>query len=186
MHDIGDEGIHLRSASTNNVVLNNVVSHTGLHEAKFGEGIYVGSARSNWSLYGGGGPDRSDNNIVQGNTISFTTAESVDIKEGTTGGSVVHNTFNGSGMTAADSWVDVKGNGWLVAFNSGLNAPNDGFQTHQIVSGWGDANTFRSNVAAVNGPGYAFHLTVVGANVVGCDNTFSGAALGLANVACSP
>ena len=34
-------------------------------------------------------PDRSDRNVVAGNTISDTTAESIDIKEGTTGGTVV-------------------------------------------------------------------------------------------------
>jgi hypothetical protein len=185
VHDIGDEGIHLRTATTFTTVLDNTVTRTGLHDAKFGEGIYVGSAKSNWNLYGGGGPDRSDHNVVQGNTISFTTAESIDIKEGTTGGSILHNTFNGAGMTAADSWVDVKGNDWLIESNSGQNAPNDGFQTHQIVDGWGTGNVFRSNVAAVNGPGFAFHFTPALANVVRCDNTVSGAAMGLANISCS-
>jgi hypothetical protein len=185
VHDIGDEGIHLRKATTFTVVIDNTVTRTGLHDKKFGEGIYVGSAKSNWDLYGNGGPDRSDNNVVQGNTISATGAESIDIKEGTTGGSVLHNTFNGAGMTGADSWVDVKGNDWLIEGNTGTDAPNDGFQTHQIVDGWGTGNVFRSNVAAVNGPGYAFHLTPALTNVVTCDNTFSGAAMGLSNISCT-
>jgi hypothetical protein len=185
VHDIGDEGIHLRSASTYTVVLNNTVTRTGLHDAKFGEGIYVGSARSNWSKYGGGGPDRSDHNVIQGNTISFTSAESIDIKEGTTDGAALGNSFDGTGMHGADSWVDVKGNNWLIAGNTGRNAPTDGFQTHQIVDGWGTGNVFRDNTAAVNGPGYAFHLTPIAQNVVSCGNRFSGAAQGLTNATCT-
>jgi hypothetical protein len=185
VHDIGDEGIHLRQATTFTVVIDNTVTRTGLHDKKFGEGIYVGSAKSNWDLYGNGGPDRSDNNVVQGNTISDTGAESVDIKEGTTGGSLLHNNFNGAGMTGADSWVDVKGNDWLIEGNTGTDSVNDGFQTHQIVDGWGTGNVFRANVANVDGPGYAFHFTPALTNVVTCDNTFSGAALGLSNISCT-
>jgi Right handed beta helix region len=185
VYDIGDEGIHLRSASTYNIVLNNIVTQTGLHEAKFGEGIYVGSARKNWGLYGAGGPDRSDHNVIQGNTISATGAESIDIKEGTTGGAILYNSFDGTGMKGADSWVDVKGNDWLIEGNIGRNAPTDGFQTHQIVSGWGTGNVFINNTADVNASGYAFHLTPINQNIVSCANTFSGAEHGLTNTTCT-
>ena len=65
---------------------------------------------SNWPQYSGGEPDRSDRNVVQHNTISATSSESIDIKEGTTGGLVIGNVMDGSGMTGADSLVDVKGN----------------------------------------------------------------------------
>ena len=37
--------IHLRSRSTDNAVLDNHVSNTGLRRDKFGEGIYVGVGR---------------------------------------------------------------------------------------------------------------------------------------------
>jgi nitrous oxidase accessory protein NosD len=174
VHDVGNEGIHLRAASTGNAVLDCTVRATGQRRGKFGEGIYVGSARSNWDKYGaGGGPDRSDHNLVQGNTISQTTAESVDIKEGTTSGSLLDNSFDGSGMSAADSWVDVKGNGWTIRGNTGRTSPLDGFQTHQILDGWGTGNTFTGNTAD-GVPGAAIHLAPALANVVGCGNAGPG------------
>ncbi|BEP13649.1 hypothetical protein acdb102_19600 [Acidothermaceae bacterium B102] len=185
--DVGDEGIHLRAASSFNVVAGNVVARTGLLTEKFGEGIYIGSARKNWPKYGiGGGPDRSDYNVVRGNTISATTAENVDIKEGTTGGLLEGNTFDGAGgLTAADSWVDVKGNNWRIANNTGTHSPNDGFQTHQILPGWGTGNVFSGNHSVVDGPGYGIHLTNRDGNTVTCDNTVSGAGAGSSNVTCS-
>ena len=184
--DIGDEGIHLRSASTDDVVSNNTVSHTGQRRDKFGEGIYIGSATSNWSKYSAGGPDRSDNNVVIGNHISATTAESVDIKEGTTGGLVQANTFDGKdGLTGADSWVDVKGNDWQIVGNLGMTSPQDGFQTHQILDGWGTGNVFRANHANVDGPGYGINVTNKAGNTVYCDNTATGAGAGMTNLSCT-
>jgi hypothetical protein len=184
--EIGDEAIHLRRTSTDNVVADNVISRTGLRKPKFGEGIYVGTAESNWCDVSDCQPDPSDRNLIEGNTISQTTAEAIDIKEGTRDGIVRGNSFDGSGIDAsgADSWVDVKGNGWLIEGNSGVNSPQDGFQTHEILDGWGTDNTFRGNSAAVNGPGFGFSLTPVRGNVVACDNTASGAGEGLANVSC--
>lgn len=181
---VGDEAIHLRAGSTNNRVLGNSISETGLRKPQFGEGIYVGSAESNWCDVTDCQPDRSDGNIIEGNTISGTTAESIDVKEGTTGGVIRNNTFDGGAMIEADSWVDVKGTGWLIESNAGTDSPKDGFQTHEIVTGWGVGNVFRDNVAAVNGPGFGFSLTPVRDNVVDCDNTASGAARGLSNVTC--
>lgn len=183
---IGDEGIHLRNASSDNVVTGNTVSKTGLRKEKFGEGIYVGSAESNWCDISGCGPDRSDRNVIENNVIFATSAESVDIKEGTTGGVLRGNTFDGSSITGGDSWVDVKGNGWLIDANSGQNSPMDGFQTHEILDGWGTQNVFSNNVAAVNGPGFGFSLTPERDNVVACSNTASNAGEGLTNVSCSP
>jgi hypothetical protein len=185
--DTGDEGIHLRAASSFNVVARNKVTRTGLLNGKFGEGIYIGSARKNWTKYGAdGGPDRSDYNVVKANTISATAAESVDIKEGTSGGLLEGNTFDGTGgLTDADSWVDVKGNNWHIVSNTGTHSPNDGFQTHRIVSGWGTGNVFSSNHSVVNGPGYGINLTNRDGNTVTCDNTASGAGAGSSNVNCS-
>src|SRR5690606_741879 len=77
VEQIGDEGIHLRSHSSDNLVLDNVVRETGLRKPKFGEGIYVGSAESNWCEYTGCAPDRSDRNVVEGNTIESVPSEAV-------------------------------------------------------------------------------------------------------------
>ncbi len=182
---IGDEAIHLRKFSTDNLVVANTISDTGLRKPKFGEGIYIGTAESNWCDISDCQPDNSDRNIIEGNTISGTTSESVDIKEGTSDGILRNNTFDGSAIVEADSWVDVKGNDWLIEANSGVNSPLDGFQTHEILDGWGTGNVFRSNSAAVNGAGFGYSLTPVRANVVECSNTASGFGEGVANVACS-
>ena len=183
VHDIGDEAIHLRAESTDNVVLRNTISKTGLRRDKFGEGVYIGSAVSNWCTTNNCQPDRSDRNVVKENKISQTTSEAVDIKEGTTGGVLEGNTFDGSSLSGADSWVDVKGNNWLIKDNSGTKSTLDGFQTHQILKGWGDNNLFTGNTAVVDASGLGFALRPPDSNKVACNNKVSGAQL--SNVACS-
>ena len=183
----GDEGIHLRSASTHNLVTRNSVSHTGRLKSKFGEGIYVGSAKSNWCKYSACQPDRSDDNTLSGNTISHTTAENIDIKEGTTGGTIIGNSFDGTGMvpSASDSWIDVKGNRWNISANRGVNSVEEGFETHEIVPGWGAGNRFSNNTLAMNGSGFGIQLNPSLGNIVDCSNTVSGAAQGLSNISCT-
>jgi hypothetical protein len=89
-------------------------------------------------------------------------------------------------MSAADAWVNVKGNEWQILGNVGADAPKDGFQTHRILEGWGARNTFADNRATVNGPGYGINITKGGDdNHVACSNTAEGAAKGLSNIACS-
>lgn len=181
----GDEAIHLRTNSTFNVVQGNTITDTGLRRDTYGEGVYIGSAVSNWCTYNACEADRSDYNVVVANTISDTGSESIDIKEGTTGGLVLDNTFDGASMTGADSWVDVKGNNYLIQANTGVSAPEDGFQTHQILDGWGDFNVFDGNHADVGGPGNAISSWPPESNVVHCNNTVANAADGLSNIPCS-
>lgn len=182
---IGDEAIHLRTFSTDNRVIGNTISDTGLRRAKFGEGIYIGTAESNWCDISNCEPDRSDRNEIVGNTISGTTSENVDIKEGTSDGILRANSFDGSALVEADSWVDVKGRGWVITGNTGADSPLDGFQTHEIVDGWGTENVFRDNVADVNGPGVGYSLKPVRDNVVDCSNTATAAGEGLSNEPCT-
>jgi hypothetical protein len=183
---VGEEAVHLRRGSSANTVRGVVIRDTGLRTAKFGEGVYIGSAKSNWCTYSDCQPDRSDGNVIEGNDIAGTTAESVDIKEGTTGGVLRSNTFSGSGMTAADAWVNVKGNEWQIVGNTGDDAPQDGFQTHRILDGWGARNTFADNRAAVKGPGYGINVTKDDDdNRVACSNTVEAAGKGLTNISCS-
>ena len=173
----GEEAIHLRTFSSDNQVVGNNVRGTGLRQPRFGEGIYVGSAHSNWCRYTGCDPDRSDRNAVVGNEIAGTSSESIDIKEGTTGGVIAENHLSGAGMTDADSWIDVKGNGWLVERNTGRDSPEDGIQTHVVYEGWGRRNVFRANRLVVNGPGYGIYIDEEerSENVVRCDNVVVGA-----------
>ncbi len=185
IHEVGDEALHLRTGSSDNTVRANTIRRTGLRIPKFGEGIYIGTARSNWCTYTNCGPDHSDRNVIHGNDIADTTAEAIDIKEGTSNGVVRGNTFSGAAMTGADSWVDVKGNDWTIADNIGTDAPADGFQTHAILAGWGERNTFHNNTATVNAAGYAFNITRrhLG-NAVSCTNRAANANAGLSNIPC--
>lgn len=185
IENVGDEGIHLRKFSSENNITGNTIRGAGLRKPKFGEGIYIGTAESNWCDVTSCEPDKSDRNEIRGNTVSNTTAESVDIKEGTSAGVLAGNVFDGTGMTEADSWVDVKGRGWQIEANSGRNSPQDGFQTHEIIDGWGTDNVFRGNVAEVNGPGLGYSLKPARDNIVDCSNTASQAGQGLSNITCT-
>ena len=176
--NIGYEGVHFRGFSSDNVFRNSLVDNTGVSAPNFGEGVYLGSANSNWGTYSGGKPDTSDRNQVLNNRIIDTAAENIDIKEGSTGGVIKGNYLGGdkiAGKNSADSWIDVKGNGYLIENNHGVHtavtldastyiacngkrASSDqseapfcnGFEVHTAVSGWGENNTFVANVLDVN------------------------------------
>ena len=170
----GDEAVHLRGGSSDNVVRDSTIRDTGHRRAKFGEGVYVGSASSNWCTISDCEPDRSDRNLVLGNTITATTAESVDLKEGTSDGVVHGNRFDGDALTGADSWLDAKGNDWQVTGNTGVRSPVDGFQTHQVAQGWGHRTVFGGNtgseLAREDPDGVLIGLHPGPDAVVGCDN----------------
>jgi hypothetical protein len=188
VHDIGDEGIHLREFSTDNTVDGNTVRNTGLNNTKFGEGIYVGTAHSNWCKYTSCNIDTSDRNVISNNDVANTTAENIDIKEGTTAGVIENNHLSGDGMvaSAASAWINVKGNEWTVVNNVGVHSLKDGFQVHNVWKGWGERNIFRANRAEVDGPGYGFYVQSASlATVITCDNTAVAAARGLSNARCS-
>ena len=188
VYQIGDEGVHFRAFSSDNIIQDSEVHDTGLRREKFGEGIYIGSAVSNWSKYSNGSEDRSDRNQVLRNRIWNTTAECIDIKEGSTGGLVEDNRFDGSMLSGADSWVDVKGNGYVIRANFGTKSPTDGFQTHVINNmEWGSDNRFEANIAEVFGSGYGFYIhdAETSNNTITCDNQVSDAAQGYANVDCT-
>jgi hypothetical protein len=189
VHGTEHEAVHFRSGSSDNVLRASEVRDTGTRSAGFGEGVYIGSAESNWCDFDPGcGPDRSDRNQVLDCTIANTAAESIDIKEGSAAGVIRGNHFDGSGMSGdnfADSWLDVKGNGYLIEANAGTDALLDGFQVHVAIDGWGNDTVFRDNTAAVNGPGVGFRIqNGATGTVVACDNEVSGAGEGFGNVEC--
>jgi hypothetical protein len=183
--DIGDEAIHLRTNSSSNLVIGNTIRSTGNRNKKFGEGIYIGTAVSNWCTYTACLPDQSNYNIIAGNDIAGTTSESIDIKEGTVGGIVKGNRFDGAGMTAASAWINVKGNAWTIDSNHGENSPENGYETHNILQEWGDYNLFTNNSGAVNGSGYGIASWPVMHNTVTCSNTLTGATRGISNIECT-
>jgi parallel beta-helix repeat protein len=193
------EGIHLRTASSDNVVRNSFIHDTGVTEPGYGEGLYFGSAQSNWDKFGennGTGPDRSDRNQALANQFGPSIgAEHIDVKEGTVNGTISGNTFTGglSGQHFADSWVDVKGSGYLLSGNTGRYTSGsgvlvDGYQVHQIVAGSGCGNVWRNNASDLGGVGnYAINVTdqsgcATNPNVVYSSNTVTNAKTGLTNI----
>jgi hypothetical protein len=121
--DIGrtaDEAVHFRAASSDNTIQRATIHDTGLKQPQYGEGVYIGSAKSNWKKVSGGGPDLSMRNRVVGNTFRTITAENVDVKEETAGTLITGNRFDGSAISGenfADSVVDVKGYDTTVVDN---------------------------------------------------------------------
>ncbi|GAA4379595.1 hypothetical protein [Hymenobacter koreensis] len=196
IRDMGDEGIHFRTNSKYNVLKYSEIKNMGTVTAGYGEGAYIGSAKSNWSTYMGSSttPDRSDYNRIENNTFGpDVRAEHIDVKEGTTGGTVSGNTFNGAGMSGAnyaDSWMDVKGNGYTISGNNGNTARLDGFQTHVALTGWGRDNKFSGNTCNVGASGYGFNIQQTSGsangNIVYANNSVTNAGSGFANITVTP
>jgi hypothetical protein len=196
VYNIGEEGIHLRRFSKHNIIQNCEVYNTGLKTPDYGEGIYVGTAVSNWAKSSNGVEDRSDSNIIQKNTIGPNcTAECIDVKEGTTGTIIRANKFNSTGITGAnsgDSWIDVKGNYCLIENNYGFNPQGsilkDGYQVHCAVDGWGCYNIFKNNNSVVNAKGYGINITLTSSkgkavgNKVFSNNKVENADKGVSNI----
>ena len=193
---VGEEAIHFRKFSKYNIVKNSEVSYTGLKTPDYGEGIYIGTAYSNWSKISNGVPDKCDSNQVINNKIGpFVAAECIDIKEGTTGGIIRGNSFESKGITganSADSWIDVKGNYYIIENNIGNNnQPSvllDGYQVNCAYSGWGCYNEFKNNISNVNALGYGFNIRLKSSkgaaigNIIYSNNKVKGAVMGVANV----
>lgn len=193
---LGEEAIHLRAFSNHNIIKNSEVTHTGKKRPGYGEGIYIGSAYSNWAKHSDGQPDQCDSNQVLNNKLGpFITAECIDIKEGTTGGIIRGNTFEAQGITgenSADSWIDIKGNHYLIEGNTGNNTqPSlllDGYQVNCAYEGWGSYNKFKGNISNVNAAGYGINIKVKSSkgeavgNEVYADNKVLNAAKGITNI----
>jgi len=202
VHHVDEEGVHFRKSSADSVIRNSTVTDTGLVQKGYGEGVYIGSANSNWECHGNsGGKDKSDRVQVLNNKLGpNVTAELIDIKEDTVNGVVRGNTFNGTGITgqnSGDSWVDVKGSGYLLENNTGtFGKPGtfaNGYETHaatEFPSGCG--NTWRANKSDLGNTGeYAIKITTLSQctkqpNVVYASNTATAAKKGVTNAPITP
>jgi hypothetical protein len=186
---IGSEAVHFRKNSSDCILRDSDIHDVGLAQPGYGEGVYVGSAKGNWATVMGSAevPDRSDRVQILNNRISRTSAEGIDAKEGTSGGIIRGNSFSDagySGSNSADSWGDIKGNGYLVDGNTGSIARTDAFQVHSVLDGWGLYNSFSGNTILGGVPGY--EVWVQSSNlgtVIACKESKAG--LGLSNVPCS-
>ncbi|WP_419096108.1 right-handed parallel beta-helix repeat-containing protein [Streptomyces sp. B6(2022)] len=141
------EGVHFRNSSSYGVLRDSTVHDTGTARDGKGEGVYVGTANTL--------SDKSDHVQILDNVIGPNIGgENIDLKEGTTGGLVAGNRFDGNGLTNAnydDSWVDVKGNGYVIENNTGVRTMNHGFETHTQDPGWGCGTVFRNNRSDLTG-----------------------------------
>jgi Periplasmic copper-binding protein (NosD) len=200
-----EEGVHFRRSSADGVLRNSTITDTGVVTKDYGEGVYIGSANSNWKCHGNtGGADRSDRVQVIGNRIGpNVAAEHIDVKEGTQGGLISGNTFNGTGISganSADSWIDVKGFGYRIENNTGTFASpgtfKNGYETHNpgtrpsFENGCG--NVWRGNRSDLGDVGeYAVYVVSTSKckanpNVVHASNTVTRAKKGLTNVPVTP
>jgi hypothetical protein len=201
VQNINAEGVHFRSSSPDGVIQNSTIHDTGKVQPEYGEGIYLGSANSNWSCYGNtGGVDASDRVQVLNNHVGpNVAAEHVDVKEGTVGGVIRGNTWNGQGIAgqnSADSWLDVKGSNYVIEDNTGtFSTPGvfaNGYETHNPTAGSGCGNVWRNNRSDLGGVGaWAIDVTSTSKcagnlNIVYASNTVTNATSGLTNIAVTP
>ena len=129
------QGVLVRANSSANTLSRNRISDTGRVDPNSGAAVTIGTYASGWAEYGG--PDRSDANTLSDNVLGpDNRGGAVTIFEGSTGGRLVGNTFNGAGMLEADTWVLIRGNGYQITQNSGTSAPIDGYQVRAGPGGW--------------------------------------------------
>ncbi|WIX99442.1 cellulose binding domain-containing protein [Amycolatopsis mongoliensis] len=205
VNHIDEEAVHFRRSSADSVLKNSTITYTGLVQPGYGEGVYLGSANSNWACHGNsGGVDRGDRIQVLDNHIGpFIAAEPIDVKEGTFDGLIRGNTFDGrgiSGENSADSWIDVKGIGYTIENNTGtFSAPGtfaNGYENHNTGTSPafdnGCGNVWRGNKSDLGGVGaYAIKISSVSKcaanpNVVYASNTVTNATSGLTNIPVTP
>ncbi|MCR8631220.1 DUF7594 domain-containing protein [Paenibacillus radicis (ex Xue et al. 2023)] len=171
IYNIGDEGVHFRDGSSYNTLDSSNIHDTGKYQAGYGEGAYVGSDES--AAY---------EHTVIGNVIRYTTfgpgitAEHIDIKEGADGTLVEYCSFNGTGISganSADSFIDVKGVNSKIYNNTGSRNGNsnvvDAFQnrTHGSSYPTGTNNDFKDNSVNLDGVGYIVNAVGGSAKVKG-------------------
>ncbi|MDZ4260821.1 MAG: right-handed parallel beta-helix repeat-containing protein [Pseudomonadota bacterium] len=174
VHDVGEEAIHLRDNSSNNLVKNSRVYNTGLISPGTGEAFYVGShpgsSDGKGYVYGAA----CHNNVIGGNTIGpGIAAEHIDIKEGTQGTIFEFNIMDGIGITgqnSADSFVDIKGQHAVIrgnkAYRNGESRVKNAFETHSDA----DQNTFIGNQVDLDGSSDYLLFASEGVNHVSSDN----------------
>lgn len=145
--DTGTEGIHLRDDTSNCLIEDCYVHDCGTVTAKYGEGIYIGSAKGTT----GYGFD-CHYNTVRNCRISNVAADCIDIKEYTKGTLVEGCTLDGCGTkgeNGADSLLEIKGNDVVVRNNVGYRSGNEkivqAVDLYNAVPEWGQNSRIYDN-----------------------------------------
>lgn len=144
------EGVRIRYNSSYNLLAHSHILHTGKGYVGNGEGVYIGTA-SGRTVDCGKASDQSNFNTVKNNTFGPNVpSENIDVKEFTTGGIIIGNRFNGSGLKgihASISWVALKGREYVVENNTGigLGVKGSGIRVLQRAPTYGSGNIIRYN-----------------------------------------
>lgn len=140
VYNIGSEGIHFRDNSSYCLAESCYVHDTGVVSPGYGEAVYVGSAKSTTG-YGYECHYNTIRNCKLGPNVA---AEHVDIKEYTIGTTVENCTFDGTGMSGANSaksFINIKGNDCViinnVGYRNGCTAIQRAFEQNNVVENWG-------------------------------------------------
>ena len=154
VYNTGAEAIAIRDGSSYCTVKDSYIHDTGTITPGYGEGIYIGSAKSTTGF-----DYKCDYNTVDGCTFRNVAAEHVDVKEYTTGTEIMNCIFYGDGMTGennAGSFVDIAGNDVNVHDNTGYRNENTNivasFELHEQVDGWGYHCVFTDNTLYMDQP----------------------------------
>ena len=155
VYNTGSEGIHIIDDSSYNLVENCFVHDTGTVTAKYGEGVYIGSAK-NATDYG----FECHYNTVRGCRFGPNiAADHVDIKEYTIGNVVEYCTFDGTGIqgeNGGDSFVETKGNDAAIRYNTGYRNGCEkqlyAFDMNVQLDGWGQNTKIYGNTLYLDKP----------------------------------
>lgn len=147
LHTLGSEAVAIRDGSSYCTVDSCNIHNTGLVSPGYGEGVYIGSAKSTTGF-----DYKCDHNKVIDCTFRNVAAEHIDVKEYTTDTEISGCTFYGDGMTGqnyAGSFIDIKGNNCYVHDNVGHRNNNPeivaAFEIHEQAEGWGYHHVFERN-----------------------------------------
>ncbi len=150
VYHTGTELVHVRDSSQQVTLNRNFIHGSGYDVAQYGEGIYVGSYYKAWassqqsdqtagfwgesaSQHRYSGYDwRVNDTKITCNIVKATTAENIDVKEGTVRGVVQGNMFIGDStnydgqVDHDDANIDMKGASWTVTGNYFYNSKKQG------------------------------------------------------------
>ena len=150
VYHTGTELVHVRDSSQQVTLNRNFIHGSGYETPRYGEGIYVGTYFKSWAssqqsdkTAGFWGADASQHRYsgydwrvndtkITCNIVKATTAENIDVKEGTIRGTVQGNMFiadstNYDGQVDYDDAnIDMKGASWSVTGNYFYNSKKSG------------------------------------------------------------
>jgi len=189
VEELGQEGINIKGpqGSSDNVVQDSWIRNTGRVAFYWGEGIYLGS--------GDGTNSPSHRNKILRNRFGpGVTAEHVELKPTTQDNLVQGNISDATGFRFKSTdpqftngvYSQTRVASAQILDNEIFNLTNpDGAATANAFNNFNGSNVvYHGNRVSGSGYNYGFGLNGGSGNVVGCDNTVSGARNGFANVSC--